>query len=196
MTFENLFQDLESQLERELDAELLNRIDDEERERRSKLTLRERLVALQQYDAGVSISAFVSDGTLILFSIKNVGKDWILAEITEPAFIRGSVLVPLASLMSVNIPEHCEKTSLGAHVAQVTDVQLEALAARPRLAHKVSFAFVLRDIGRRRKTVTLHTRLAAVTGTIDHVGVDHLDVHTGTHSVIYPLREVLYLSVQ
>ena len=48
MDFDTLFQDLENQLERELDAELINRLDDEERERRAKLTLRERLVSLQR----------------------------------------------------------------------------------------------------------------------------------------------------
>lgn len=196
MTFENLFHDLETQLERELDAELLNRLEDEERERRSKLTLRERLKALQSTSKDFPLTALTADHRTVTFTVKNIGKDWIAAEVLSPAELEGSVVFSLSSLVTLEIPEQLEQASLGAPVGTVTDAALAGLTQQPRLAEKVTLGFVLRDIGRRRKQVTLFTTHGEVRGLIDQVGVDHLDVATSTGRKLCALREVLYLRIE
>ena len=196
MTLDNLFHDLESQLERELDAELLNRLEDEERERRSKLTLRDRLIAIQADRDPHQISLNLTAGREITGSIKNVGKDWVAIEVDSPQELHGALIVSLLALRSIRIPIECERLSLGNQVGEVTDSALEALSSRPRLAQKVNLAFVLRDIGRRRKTVTIASQTQNIRGTIDHVGQDHLDLRTSHGMLICALTEVLYVRIE
>lgn len=196
MTLDNLFHDLESQLERELDAELLNRLEDEERERRSKLALRDRLIALQGTQEKITISLNLKDGREISGSIKNVGKDWTALEVEGPQELHGALIVALQAVRSLRIPNELERLSLGNQVGEVTDSALEALSSRPRLAQKINLAFVMRDIGRRRKTVTIATQKQNVRGTIDHVGQDHLDLRTSYGMLICTLREVLYVRIE
>ncbi|MDH6238969.1 hypothetical protein M2117_000356 [Aurantimicrobium minutum] len=196
MTLDNLFHDLESQLERELDAELLNRLEDEERERRSKLTLRDRLIAIQEDQDTHLVSFNLTDEREITGTIKNIGKDWVAIEVDTPQELYGALIVSLLAIRSLCIPIECERLSLGNQVGEVTDSALEALSSRPRLAQKVNLAFVLRDIGRRRKTVTIATQKQNVRGTIDHVGQDHLDLRTSYGMLICTLREVLYVRIE
>jgi hypothetical protein len=55
-----------------------------------------------------------------------------------------------------------------------------SLAAEPesaaRLVDRIGLPFVLRDLCRRRKSLQIQTALGVVTGTIDRVGRDHLDL--------------------
>ena len=195
MNFDTLFQDLENQLERELDAELLNRLDDEERERRAKLTLRERLVTLHQIQPAPLVHATSKDGRKVSFTLKNVGKDWIAIEIAEPAELCGSVIAPNHALATIQIPATAVKESLGTPVGEISDQDLRSLSTTPRLAEKVNLAFVLRDLSRRRKHVTIHTSLETTSGTIDHVGIDHLDFTSGRCRQIVALRDVLFVQM-
>ena len=195
MDFDTLFQDLENQLERELDAELINRLDDEERERRAKLTLRERLVSLQRIQPAIELAGMSKDGRKLGFRIKNVGKDWVALDIHEPAELCGPVIAPMHVLNNIEIPAGMVKESLGTPVGEISDHDLRTLSSTPRLAEKVNLAFVLRDLSRRRKRVTIHTALGSTSGTIDHVGVDHLDLTTGTHRQIVVLRDVLFVQM-
>jgi hypothetical protein len=195
MDFDTLFQDLENQLERELDAELINRLDDEERERRAKLTLRERLLALQRTHNTSQITGTTRDGREFVFVIKNVGKDWAALEAQSPAYLTGPVICALHAIRTVQLPGDVVRESLGTPVGEVSDHDLRALAGNKRLAEKVNLAFVLRDISRRRKQVRIHTTEGVLAGTIDHVGVDHLDISTGGTRQILMLREVLYVQI-
>ena len=193
MDFDTLFQDLENQLERELDAELINRLDDEERERRAKLTLRERLVSLQRIQPDIELVGMSKDGRKLGFRIKNVGKDWVALDVHEPAELRGPVIAPIHVLNNIEIPAGIVRESLGTPVGEISDHDLRTLSSTPRLAEKVNLAFVLRDLSRRRKRVTIHTSLGSTSGTIDHVGVDHLDLTSGLHRQIVVLRDVLFV---
>ena len=195
MDFDTLFQDLENQLERELDAELINRLDDEERERRAKLTLRERLVSLQRFQPAIELAGTSKDGRKLGFSIKNVGKDWVALDVHEPAELCGPVIAPIHVLNNIEIPAGIVKESLGTPVGEISDHDLRTLSSTPRLAEKVNLAFVLRDLSRRRKRVTIHTSLGSASGTIDHVGVDHLDLTAGSHRQIVVLRDVLFVQM-
>ena len=196
MDFDTLFQDLENQLERELDAELINRLDDEERERRAKLTLRERLVSLQRIQPAIELVGISKDGRKLGFRIKNVGKDWVALDVHEPAELRGPVIAPIYVLNNIEIPAGIVRESLGTPVGEISDHDLRKLSSTPRLAEKVNLAFVLRDLSRRRKRVTIHTSLGDASGTIDHVGVDHLDLTAGSHRQIVVLRDVLFVQMQ
>ena len=195
MDFDTLFQDLENQLERELDAELINRLDDEERERRAKLTLRDRLVSLQRIQPAIELVGMSKDGRKLGFRIKNVGKDWVALDIHEPAELRGPVIAPMHVLNNIEIPAGIVRESLGTPVGEISDHDLRTLSSTPRLAEKVNLAFVLRDLSRRRKRVTIHTSLGSASGTIDHVGVDHLDLTAGSHRQIVVLRDVLFVQM-
>ncbi|MDH6254493.1 hypothetical protein M2121_000001 [Aurantimicrobium minutum] len=195
MDFDTLFQDLENQLERELDAELINRLDDEERERRAKLTLRERLVALQRIQPAIVLAGTSKDGRKLGFSIKNVGKDWVALDVHAPAELCGQVIAPIHVLNNIEIPVGIVRESLGTPVGEISDHDLRTLSSTPRLAEKVNLAFVLRDLSRRRKRVTIHTSLGNAAGTIDHVGVDHLDLTSGIYREIVVLRDVLFVQM-
>ena len=195
MDFDTLFQDLENQLERELDAELINRLNDEERERRAMLTLRERLVSLQRIQPAIELEGTTKDGRKLRFSIKNVGKDWVALDVHEPAELCGPVVMPIHVLNNIEIPAGMVKESLGTPVGEISDHDLRSLGKNSRLAEKVNLAFVLRDLSRRRKRVTIHTSLGTASGTIDHVGVDHLDLTSGTHRQIVVLRDILFVQM-
>ena len=196
MDFDTLFQDLENQLERELDAELINRLEDEERDRRAKLTLRERLRSLHQTNPATVISASLKGGRSLAFQIRNVGKDWIAIEVQDPADIRGPLILGLHALTSVDIPQERVKDSLGTPVGEVSDHDLRALSSSARLAEKVNLAFVLRDVSRRRKQVMVHSVIGQFHGTIDQVGSDHLDITTSSGRQMILLREVLFVQMQ
>ena len=195
MDFETLFQDLENQLERELDAELINRLEDEERERRAKLTLRERLIALQRADKGLLITAQSQDSRTVKFSVKNVGKDWVALEVVEPHSLAGSVIAPVHALVSIDIPRELIKESLGTAIGEVSDHDLRALSGKQGLAQKVNFAFVLRDLSRRRKQVSIHSMTEVLHGTIDQVGADHIDVTVGGNRRMLQLRRVMFVQI-
>jgi hypothetical protein len=195
MDFDTLFQDLENQLERELDAELINRLEDEERERRAKLTFRERLIAIQRTHSATEITGITQDGRELSFVFKNVGKDWAALEVTAPSDLCGPIICALHALRSVQLPADVVRDSLGTPVGEVSDHDLRALAGNNRLAEKVNFAFVLRDVSRRRKQVKVHIADRVFEGTLDQVGNDHLDVSTGGTRQILMLREVLYVQI-
>ena len=195
MDFDTLFQDLENQLEYELDAELINRLDDEERERRAKLTLRERLAALHQADKHGELVGYFAGERMLRFTVKNVGKDWAALDVLAPEALSGPVICPLHTFEGIELPSGLIKTSLGTQIGEVSDSALEALSGRQRLSDKVNFAFVLRDFSRRRKNVTLHATSEILRGTIDQVGIDHLDITTVSGRRVLPLRSVIFVQI-
>ena len=195
MDFETLFQDLENQLEYELDAEMINRLEDEERERRSKLSIRDRLLALKRSVSNLELRGTIRGQRTLVFTVKNVGKDWVAIEVLEPQEIKGSVICPFYAFVSLEIPHMSVKESLGTAIGEVSDHDLQAISGKSSLAEKVNLAVVLRDISRRRKNVRLRTLTEIVHGTIDHVGSDHLDVTSGDVRRMIPLREVLFVQM-
>ena len=195
MDFETLFQDLENQLEYELDAELINRLEDEERERRAKLSIRDRLLALKRSESNLELRGTTRGQRTLVFIIKNVGKDWVAIEVQEPQELQGSVICPIHAFVTLEIPQMSVKESLGTAIGEVSDHDLQAFSGKTSLAEKVNLAFVFRDISRRRKNIRLHTQTEMVHGTIDHVGSDHLDVTSGDVRRMIPLREVLFVQM-
>jgi hypothetical protein len=164
--WDNLFDDLEGQLESELNAEDLDLRAEEERLRLGRLSLRQRLTALSG-GAGRSRATRIVlvSGQTVTVRPTTFGKDWLAADLLDAGTGDPQCLLPFAAIGAVIlVPEQ---------VAPSLEPEPEATA---RLVERIGLPFVLRDLCRRRKSLQLHTTLGVVTGTIDRVGRDHLDL--------------------
>jgi hypothetical protein len=168
MRWDNLFDDLESQLEQELGAEEGDLLAEEERLRLGRLSLRDRVIAMTRPGNGAlsQLKLVLRDGSVTTVAVGSVGRDWIVGELIGAR--RGSCVVPLAAVTAVlPSPEQLTRTIATEQAAEPT----ASLSAR------LGLAFVLRDLCRRRATVELSTATAErLHGTIDRVGRDHFDL--------------------
>lgn len=159
--WDSFFQDLEDQLSAEWDAERAALDSEAERLRIARLGLRERLRAVAGTDDAVGVE--LADGTRHELSIAAVGADWIAGRALPAG--SGVTLVPLAALTGLTAPEPLLLRSARAH------------AVPDRMADRITFGFALRDLARRRVPVTLGAVGGrALSGTLDRVGADHLDL--------------------
>lgn len=157
MRWENLFDDLGSQLERGLAVEGDELAREDERLRLARLGLRDRLDAV----AGRTVVVTVRGGGLLDVRVDQVGRDW-MAGATDG---RRDVVVPLAAIASVAMPLEVSRASVA-----------PPRAGRDGLAARLGLAFVLRDLARRRRLVEIVLTSGRCIGTIDRVGRDHIDV--------------------
>jgi len=167
MRWENLFDDLESQLEHELDAEEIDLRAEEERLRLARLTLRDRMMAVAASDQP-EISMRLVDGASVRVRPVTFGKDWFAADLVAPAPYRtgtDQVVVPLTAVAYATLPAD-----------EVPVSTAEPPGRRSRLVDRLGLAFVLRDFCRRRSALSVVTTVDAVHGTIDRVGRDHVDL--------------------
>ncbi|GAA4408480.1 hypothetical protein GCM10023168_25960 [Fodinibacter luteus] len=151
MRWEGLFADLEGQLAAEERRELDDEVAERTRRERALVTLCARLEAA----VGGDVRLGLLDGRRVNGDLEDLGDGWLL--------VRGRVggrelLVPTASVVTV--------TALASH----------AEPGRP--ARRFGLGYALRALSRDRATVavSLVGGGAAVVGTIDAVGADHLDV--------------------
>jgi len=168
MRWDNLFDDLESQLEQELDAEQVDLLAEEERLRLSRLALRDRLAAMTRSGEGAheQVRLALRDGSVVTIAVGTLGRDWMVGELIGAR--RGSCVVPLTAIAGV-LPTAGQ---LARSVAAESAVEPAA-----SLSARLGLGFVLRDLCRRRAAVELSTASAErVHGTIDRVGRDHLDL--------------------
>ncbi|MFC0681368.1 hypothetical protein ACFFGH_26360 [Lysobacter korlensis] len=167
MRWENLFQDLEGQLEQELDAEELELRAEEERLRIGRMTLRDRIVAASGDGTSVEpLRLVLSDGARLELRLTAYGRDWVAGEAVGELRRHGPVVVPLGSIATVLLDSDQLGHSLTAAPA----------GASPPLADRLGLAFVLRTVCRRRSAVDLVLTDGRVHGTVDRVGRDHLDL--------------------
>ena len=169
MRWDRLFDDLESQLEHELDAEETDLVAEEERLRLARLTLRERLLAMaapEQADRE-PIVLELTTGAVCVLRASALGRDWIAGELVADAGPRASAVMPLASIAAVR-PSSAQL---------VRGLEAEAVSApAASLSARLGLAFVARDLCRRRVPVELVTAHGAYFGTLDRVARDHLDL--------------------
>jgi hypothetical protein len=160
--WDDLFADLEGQLERGLDAEDLDVAAEEERLRLGRLGLRDRIASL----AGEALGLELADGSRLELRVETVGRDWVSGRgAADPAAPGRSCLVPLAGVAAV-LPGPAGVAASLAAPAEHPDA----------LSRRLGLAFVLRDLCRRRAAVELVTATGPRHGTIDRVGRDHLDL--------------------
>ncbi len=177
MRWDNLFDDLEGQLEQELSAEDLDVRAEEERLRLGRLSLRDRIVAAQEADLG-GIRLLLSDGTTRTVRPQTFGRDWFSADLLDGDMRRAHAIVPMAGIAAVLFDREQSTVSLTATPSELSQTSLPA---------RLTLSFVLRDLCRRRTAVDVVTALGTVHGTIDRVGRDHLDL--AVHEAGAPRRE-------
>jgi len=169
MRWESLFDDLETQLERELTAEELDLEAEEERLRLGRLSVRDRLVALHESraDSGYRLTLTFAAGERLVVHPVAFGRDWFSADVVSEGMAPRQCIVPLGSVTGVAIDPGLVAPSLA---------PAAAADGHPSLSARLGLTFVLRDLCRRRRAIDLVLPAGALHGTIDRVGRDHLDL--------------------
>ena len=170
MRWDNLFDDLESQLEQELTADEVDLRAEEERLRLARLGVRDRLISLQQWHSGEAaptLDLVLRDGSRAVVVPQSFGKDWVAGILVEEGSHRPSCVVPLEAIGSISLTRQQVEASLTAGPAEPAERSLSA---------RLGVAFVLRDLCRRRQALELRTPGSRMFGTIDRVGRDHCDL--------------------
>lgn len=181
MRWDNLFDDLEGQLEQELGAEEVDLRAEEERLRLGRLALRDRLVALAGAEGGTAgdrrIRLILSGGAAITVRPVTFGRDWISGDLVEDSRTKAQFILPITAIAGLVLDRQQVGESIG-----------EAAAIDPArgLSRRLGIGFVLRDLCRRRSSAafllgngSLGDSLlghSTVHGTIDRVGRDHFDI--------------------
>jgi hypothetical protein len=180
MRWDNLFDDLESQLEQELTAEEVDLQAEEERLRLARLGIRDRLRSLH---SAVNVNdrmlrLTLADGSRVSVDPATFGRDWLAGELIEESGRRPQCIVSLDAIAGVALSRAQVIQSLNSSGAEESPGALSA---------RLGFQFVLRDLCRRRQAVDLWLRDGRMHGTIDRVGRDHLDL--AVHEAGHPRRE-------
>jgi hypothetical protein len=170
MRWDDLFDDLEGQLERELSAEEIDLLAEEERLRVARLGIRDRLLSLNAAAGdgeAPALRLILVDGTRLSVCASTFGRDWFSGEIVEESGKRPGCVVPLDAVDAVLVDR--------------ADIPRSLESARPSepkesLSARLGLAFVLRDLCRRRAAIDLQVVSGRLHGTIDRVGRDHLDL--------------------
>ncbi|BDZ53691.1 type 2 periplasmic-binding domain-containing protein [Agromyces marinus] len=173
MRWDRLFDDLESQLDRDRGEEERALALESERLRVGRLALRDRIAAMGGPEDG-PVQLELVDGTSLRMRPTAYGRDWIGGVATAGAGDAHCV-VPVAGVAAVSASRR-----------QV----VESLTPRQGpggLVERIGIAFALRDLGRRRIGVELRSMEGRWHGTIDRVAGDHLDL--ALHDAGSPRRE-------
>lgn len=153
MRWQALFADLEAQVEAAAAAELQAEVADRTRRETALLRTVDRLRAAEGHPLGVTVwGAGTVHGRLL-----DAGGDWLLLEETD---LR-EALVPLAAVLGIN--------------------GLSGRSAVPgsegEVGRRLDLRWALRGLARSRAGVAVVLRDGStVTGTLDRVGADHVDV--------------------
>ena len=165
MRWDNLFDDLEGQLEHELRAEEIDLRAEEERLRLGRLSLRNRLTGLARAPGTGVLRIVLALGETITVRPTTFGRDWLAGDLLDSPSAGSQCVLPLSAVAGVVLRRGEIPVSLG--------TEPESAA---RVVDRIGLAFVLRDLCRRRSNVEVHTRAGVLPGTIDRVGRDHIDL--------------------
>ena len=182
--WDDLFDDLEGQLERELHSEAADLRLHEERQRLGKLSLRTRLSNVARSAAlgdPLRLRVVLVSGETLALRPTTLGRDWLAADLLDAQNGRVQCVIPLSAIAGVLLTEEQSLISLA--------VESDATG---KLIERVGFPFVLRDLCRRRRTVDLDTRGGVLVGTIDRVARDHLDLAVHPLGTLRRASEVLH----
>ncbi len=170
MRWDNLFDDLEGQLEHELTLEEVDLRAEEERLRLGRMSLRDRIRSIHATESphtAYSISVLLVDGTRMPLRPVTIGRDWFSADLVDESTSRAQCIVPLAAIggLSLRRPQVAQSLSESA-----------IPESGAGLSSRLTLSFVLRDLCRRRASIEVRLLDGTVFGTIDRVGRDHLDI--------------------
>ena len=159
--WEWLFSDLEAQAEADDRASFEAEVGDLVRAERGAIGLRDRLRA----HVGCDLVLHLRRGGAVEGALLDVGADWVL--------LRGAaadVLLPLAAVVAVS------------------GLSRSALSDEARPARALRLAVVLRGLAADRAPVAVElTGGLTLTGTVDRVGADHVDL--AVHALDEPRRQ-------
>jgi len=159
--WDELFADLEAQLDAQEAADLAGEVADRTRRERALVELADRLVAAQ----GRVLAAQLVGGTTVEGVVADVAQQWLVLHGPQ-----GPALVPVAAVVGV----------LGLGSAAAT-------TGRDAVRRRISLAAALRAVARDRSPVRVGLADGSVvTGTLDAVGADHADL--AEHPVDEPRR--------
>lgn len=162
MRWDRFFEDLEDQLDSEWEAERAALDTEAERLRLSRVSLRERMVALGGDPRDHTMH--LVDGDPVRGRVTRVGADW-LAAVAGDGRIATAIIVPLWAIADVTAP------------ADALLASVRGAEAGTALSQRMGFGFVLRDLVRRRIPVSVQIAAGrTLTGTVDRAGADHLDL--------------------
>jgi hypothetical protein len=180
MRWDNLFDDLESQLEQELTAEEVDLQAEEERLRLARLGIRDRLRSLSVPSASNDrvLHLVLANRSRVDVAAMTFGRDWLAGQLLEESGRKPQCIVALDAVDGVILGRDQVFGSLDSSGGEESP---SALSAR------LGFPFVLRDLCRRRHPVEIRLRDGRMHGTIDRVGRDHLDL--AVHEPGTPRRE-------
>ncbi|MEO6505800.1 MAG: hypothetical protein ABIW36_07335 [Terrimesophilobacter sp.] len=170
MRWDNLFDDLESQLEQGLTADEVDLRAEEERLRLGRLGLRERIAAIlqaQKYDPAYGLRFTLHGGEGLSLRPVAVGKDWMSADVLDDSTRHAQCVLPFHAIASVMLTPSQVQQSLNA---------MSTRDSEPGITSRLGLGFVLRDLCRRRREVSVHLADGDLHGTIDRVGRDHFDL--------------------
>jgi len=170
MRWDELFDDLESQLEQELTAEEIDLEAEEERLRLGRLTIRDRLAAVREGEDPAHrprVVVTLTGGLRVVVHPATIGRDWFSADVIDDSSRTVQCLIPLAAVIGLTLPADRVSQSLRAPGREVE---------HPSLPARLGLTFVLRDLCRRRRAVDLVLVSGEMHGTIDRVGRDHFDL--------------------
>ncbi|MGR0220241.1 hypothetical protein [Agromyces sp. ZXT2-6] len=176
MRWDMLFDDLESQLDREQRDEERVLALESERLRLARLSLRDRLMAMAAADEdGAGVRIELAGGRTVHLRPAAFGRDWVSGALVGR--VDGAqCVVPMAAVAAI-----------AAGRRQVDESLAPVPLPSARVAERIGLAFVLRDLSRRRIAVDVETHDGRHHGTIDRVGLDHLDL--AVHEPGTPRRE-------
>ncbi|QTX05226.1 hypothetical protein [Agromyces archimandritae] len=177
MRWDLLFDDLESQLDEEHREEERALRVEEERLRLGRLSLRDRILALMRADGETgTITLELHGGASHAVRPDGFGRDWLSGDLHDEGRRVRQCVVALDRIAAV-VPN---PSQLPRSLASLPE-------ASSRFADRIGLAFVLRDLCRRRRAVTVTTIDGVHHGTIDRVGRDHFDL--AVHEAGTPRRE-------
>lgn len=182
--WDELFDDLEGQLEGELHSEGSDLRLHEERARLQKLSLRTRISSVVRSvgpGGALQLRTVLVSGETVLLWPTTLGRDWLAADLSGSHTGRAPCLLPLSAVAGVLLTLEQSTASLVAESE-----------ATSKLIDRVGFTFVLQDLCRRRRPVQLDTRGGVLVGTIDRVARDHLDLAVHPLGTVRRASEVLH----
>lgn len=169
MRWSDLFDDLEAQLAAQEAAELRGEVVEHTRASLGRVTLGERYLA----DLGQTLQVVLRGGAVVEGTLAEVGQEWIVLGHQTSSRPRESLVVT-------------------ANVVTVRGLSGRSDPGRAgQVQRRLGLRHVLRAVSRDRSVVRVHlVEGATLTGTIDRVGADHLDLSAHPADLPRRTREV------
>ncbi len=154
---------------------------EEERLRLGRLTLRDRMAAIASFPPGVEdgvVRVVLHTGSIVSVRPRTFGRDWLAGDVVDDSRSPAQCILPVTGLASLLLTRRQVRQSL---------TPPASIASGRGITDRLSLAFVLRDLCRRRASLELSLPGATLHGTLDLVGRDHCDL--ALHECGTPRRE-------